>query len=62
MKTISDLEDYYGGAETGEGAELINRDDHREEEEKIVERSIQVSLTLREDFSQKCVFHSPCDM
>jgi hypothetical protein len=53
MRTIGDLEAYYGGADTGSGAELINKDGHGEEEERIAQRSIQVSLTLREDFSQK---------
>jgi hypothetical protein len=53
MRTISDLENYYGKAEVGVGTELVNKDGHREDEDKIAERSIQVSLTLRDDFSEK---------
>jgi hypothetical protein len=52
MRTICDLEDRFGGAETDGGVELINRDGQVQDEE-IVERSIQVSLTLRNDFSEK---------
>jgi len=53
MRTVTDLESRYGETDTGMGAELIKRDGHTEEEEKIVERSIQVSLTLRNDFKEK---------
>jgi hypothetical protein len=53
MRTISDLENHYGRAETGTGTELVNKNGYSEEEEKIMERSIQVSLTLRHDFNEK---------
>ena len=53
MRSIDDLEYHYGSPKTGGGAELISSDGHIEDEENIVERSIQVSLTLRDDFSQK---------
>lgn len=53
MRTIHDLEYRFGETETSAGSELIGRDGHTEDEKKIVERSIQVSLTLRDDFKEK---------
>jgi hypothetical protein len=52
MRTIDDLDSRFGAAETGSGTELTDKDS-RVEEEKIVERSIQVSLTLRDDFDER---------
>jgi hypothetical protein len=53
MRTIRDLEYRFGETETSAGSELISGDGHAEDEEKIVERSIQVSSTLRDDFKEK---------
>jgi hypothetical protein len=52
MRSIRELLYHYGGSVTGGAAELTNRDGHVEDEENIADRSIQVSLTLRDDFSQ----------
>jgi len=53
MRTIHDLEYRFGETETSAGSELISRDGHTDDEKKIVERSIQVSLTLQDDFKEK---------
>jgi hypothetical protein len=53
MRTIQDLEYRFGETETSAGNELIGRGGHAEDEDKIVERSIQVSLNLRDDFKEK---------
>ena len=55
LRTVEDLEKYYEVTPrvTHEGIQAQLQESHSKE--VGVERSIQISLTLRHDFSQKCV-------
>lgn len=54
FRTIEDLEQHYGRADRGKGTELVDEDNNEgQTEENITERSIKVSLTLKEDFAEK---------